>query len=158
MPRNRIVLYTVQSQWRDITVQCKPLPEHTEDKMAYVELARYLGWNSWIWAFAALKDFKNDSMAEGSLISRDLWILSVPRESVKWCGVSARSRNRGSIRTWFYPNPEAIKKTGDIPQCLIKVPALPTWVLKRTSAEEAFIKAGLWQDGTQGVQKASLGG
>ncbi len=158
MPRNRIVLYTVQSQGQDITVQCKSPSENAKDQAAYVELARYLGWNSWIWAFSDLKDFKNEWMTVESLVAGDLWILSVPRESIKWCGLAGRYRDRGSIRTWFYPNPEAIKKAGDTPQGLIKVPVLPTWVSEKTSAKEAFIKAGLWQEGTQGGQKASSDG
>jgi hypothetical protein len=146
MARSYLTLFTVQNQVHDIGTLHEPLEEYAKDKKALMDLARYLGWNSWIWTFLDLQDFQNDWLSMEELMKGDLWTLSVPSEAVKWCALRAQIDKQGPVRSWFYSGPDAIRKIGDSPVGLVRTPIVRTWVSKRTGAKEAFAKQGLWKE------------
>jgi hypothetical protein len=112
-----------------------------------LELARYLGWDSWVWAFLSLEDAKNSGTVTERLEKGDVWVLSVPKESVKWCSFTARAENGEPVSHWFYPSSESIRERGEIPEGLVKAPVLSIWVSERRAARGAFEEAGFsWQE------------
>jgi hypothetical protein len=106
-------------------------------------LVRYLGWDYWVWGFEDLKDFEADDREMADLEKGELWTLLVPRQQVKWCSLAALREARTPVWSWFFPDPEAIRKTGDTPLAFIKAPIQGAWVSKKGAAREAFIKKGM---------------
>lgn len=145
MAVKNITLYTVQDPRRYVDIQRTAMWGCSKGRWAFVDLARYLGWNYWVWGVVDMKDFQNDWMNIGEMVNGDLWILSVPGHEVKWCAMGAQCQNRGAVRSWFFVDPDRIRERGDIPLGLVRVPVIPTWVSKRVPAKEAFLGAGLWK-------------
>lgn len=124
-------LLTFQKKGRDITKPDEwPLTDYIRYGGAYYDMARFLGWTSWIWCLEHESDFFNEYFKPIRDIAKgcDLWELDVPDEYIKWCGLKAQSENRTPVKDWFYPTPEAIIFMGDIPQGLLKSPVVPEWV------------------------------
>lgn len=140
-----ITIYVIQNAGFGITTRHPPLTDYIETQRVML-LARLLGWDYWIWGFEDLKDFEADHRDMEELGKGELWTLLVPRHEVKWCNLALLREGRKPVWSWFSPDPELIRKTGDIPMAFVKAPIKLNWVSKRGSAKDAFIKAGLWQE------------
>ena len=138
-------IYVIKNAGFDITTRHPPLTDYMERVRASL-LVRQLGWDYWIWGFEDLKDFESDHRDMEELGKGELWTLLVPGHEVKWCNLARLREGRKPVWSWFYPDPELIRKTGDTPMALVKAPINPAWVSKRGSARDAFVKAGLWQE------------
>ena len=135
-----VTIYTIQTPCHDITVPHEPTGEYSQETGAYYEMAQYLKWTYWVWAFEDLKDFDNDYMTIEKLHATGitLWILSVPQEAIKWCALYAHCENRQPLEHWFYSDAKSIRQDGDIPEALIQSPINPAWVVHTMPAREAF--------------------
>ena len=124
-----VTLYTVQKPGHDITINHRPLEDYRLEGEAYYDIAKYLKWDSWVWTFPEIEDFVNDWLVIEKIAKCDLWTLSVPRDSIRWCALNRQCENVEPIETWFSQDPESIRRAGDIPQGLVKAPINPEWVL-----------------------------
>lgn len=138
-------IYVIQNAGLDITVRHLALTDYIEKQRA-TALARYLGWDYWLMGFQNLKHFEADPRGMEELEKGILWTLLVPEHEVKWCDPIAMREGRKPAWSWFTSHPELIRKKGDFPLAFIKAPVRSSWVSKRGSAKDAFIKAGLWQE------------
>jgi hypothetical protein len=146
MGAKNIVLYTIVDPRQYVGVELPLIAGVGKPQRAFVEMARYLGWDQWVWALMDLRDFENDWMHIRDLGNENLWTLSVPAQEVKWCRLSAYCEHRGAVRDWFYKNPQSIAGIGDKPLGLIRVPVIPIRILQKRSAGEVFQEAGLQTD------------
>ena len=140
-----ITIYVIQNAGFDITVRHPPLSDYVATGRVYV-LARHLGWDYWIWGYEDLKDFEADNRNMAELEQGELWTLLVPKNEVKWCNLTALGEGRTPVWSWFHPNPELIRKTGNIPMAFVKAPIKSTWISKKGPAKEALIKIGRPQE------------
>ena len=146
-PRQRtiMIIYVIQVTGFDITTMHPPLTHYIERERASLVI-RQLGWDYWIWGFESLKDFQSDHRDMDELGDGELWTLQVPEQEVRWCNLARLEKGRKPVWSWFYPDPNLIRKAGDIPMALVKAPINPTWISKRGSARDALISSGLWQE------------
>ena len=133
-PEKTYTLYTVQEAEHDITKKHKPLKEYTDVGEPYYDIAKYLKWDLWVWAFTELKDFENEyfNPVQDIFQNKELWVLCVPEKEIKWCALTQQCENKGPISEWFYTDPDKIRATGNIPQALIRAPIDSKWVVKVT--------------------------
>lgn len=131
-PEGTCTLYTIQTAGQDITVKHEALFDYIDDKGAFYDMAQYLKWPYWIWAFEDTRDFDNNYMDFTKIPDAALWILQVPRNKVVWCSMKAQcERTITHISDLFYSESSFIRKSGDIPEGLIKAPVDPSWVVKQ---------------------------
>ena len=132
-----ITIYVIKKAGFDITSRHPPLTDYIENVRASL-LFRQLGWDYWIWGFKDLKDFESDYRDMEELKKGELWTLLVPEHEIKWCNLAKLHEGRRPVWSWFYPNSELIRKTGETPMALLKAPVNPTWVSKKGSARDAL--------------------
>jgi len=139
-----VTLCTVQAQGYDLTVYHFPSEDYNFAREPFHEIARYLGWDSWIWAFPEISDFRDDWLRyPEKMVKANLWILSVPRASIRWCALKRQRKGVTPVETWFFQDEESIRAAGDIPQGLVKTPIRLEWVLRVKRAKEVFGQYGL---------------
>lgn len=134
-------LYTIQRPGHDLTKHHSPAADYTSPEGAYYEIARFLGWSHWIWCFSGLAFFDNDyfvPMDERHLQNKCMWVLDVPRDSIRWCALYAQCTNSTPARTWFYEDEVSILRRGDIPQALVRSPVNPLSVIQVCPAAECL--------------------
>jgi hypothetical protein len=144
MAQKTITLYTVENPRDYVKTRSSPPLGLKQNCWAFVELARYLGWNYWSWTFSEISDFKNQWMDLKEAAEKDLWVLTVPRQEIRWCALGDLCENRGAVRNWFLASPELIREKGGIPLGLIRIPIIPSWISKKIPAKQAFQEAGIW--------------
>ena len=120
-----IKLYTYQSKGHDITQPFAPTPDYGAGG-PYSAIAKFLGWDTWIWTMPSLADFDNDWFNPPSS-DKVLWRLAVPADMVAWCALNAQCENVTPVDTWFYHSADEIRQVGDIPQGLLKAPLSPVY-------------------------------
>ena len=140
-----ITIYVIQKAGTDITVRHPPLTDCISIARA-LPLVRYLGWDYWIWGYEDLKDFEADDRGPDDLEKGELWTLLVPRQQIKWCNLSALREGRTPVWSWFFADPDSIRKKGATPLAFIKAPIKGAWVSKKAPAKPALIKTGILQE------------
>ena len=98
-----VTLCTVQAQGYDLTVYHFPSEDYKFAREPFQEIARYLGWDSWIWAFPEISDFRDDWLRyPEKMVKANWWILSVPRASIRWCALKRQRKGVTTVETWFF--------------------------------------------------------
>ena len=140
-----MTIYVIQKSGFDITTRHPPLSDSIEG-LRLILLARFLGWDYWIWGYEDLKDFEADDRGMEELGKCELWTLLVPKDEIKWCNLTLLREVQKPVWSWFSMDPELIRKSGDIPMAFIKAPIRPSWVSKKESARNPLLTAGLRDD------------
>ena len=120
-------LLTLQKPGIDITSNVDPTPDYTDWRGAYYDLAKYLGWNKWIWCLSDLPSFEeNDYMRWNNKVV--LWVLDVPEDYITWASLEGQCEGK-EPSTFIFPNWREIEDLNETPMGLIPSPIKKDWVL-----------------------------
>lgn len=128
------ILYVLYPGGEDITGEQEP-PQR--EHALHRALADYLRWDTWLWGFQDLEDFIGP-FNPFVMSNQAIWILSVPKESLRWCAFIRQNIGRPP-EDIIFPDPETIRALSDRPAAAIKCPIKREWIKAVSPAREMLL-------------------